>query len=286
MSEIQKLRIRYHQEIRKNIIRESQDKNNHFFFNMADGANASSVQISHHLVNKLPYPSDSSCVAGQTSGDLFEKYTKDFIENSFNIINFPRPGNWCYATTQTSISNFDQYEHLGELDRIIEENKALSTIIGSEYIIKPDITVSRMPVSDDEINLNQMIVDENVSRYSPLRASNKIKLVPILHASISCKWTIRSDRSQNTRTEALNLIRNRKGNLPHVVSVTAEPLPTRIATLALGTGDLDCVYHFALNELLESVQEVNNNDQLDLLMTMINGKRLRDISDLPLDLAI
>ncbi|MBO9364254.1 MAG: restriction endonuclease, partial [Roseiflexus sp.] len=64
----------------------------------------------------------------------------------------------------------------------------------------------------------------------------------MLHASISRKWTIRSDRSQNIRTEAMNLIRNRKGHTPHIVAVTAEPLPTRIASLALGTGDLDCVY--------------------------------------------
>ena len=107
-----------------------------------------------------------------------------------------------------------------------------------------------------------------------------------MHASISCKWTIRSDRSQNTRTEALNLIRNRKGRLPHIVAVTAEPLPTRLAALALGTGDLDCVYHFALHELQDSIKEINNEDQLDMLMMLIDGRRLRDISDLPFDLAI
>ncbi|MBN1975836.1 MAG: restriction endonuclease, partial [Anaerolineae bacterium] len=33
---------------------------------------------------------------------------------------------------------------------------------------------------------------------------------------MSCKWTIRSDRGQNPRTEVLNLIRNRKGHLPHI----------------------------------------------------------------------
>jgi hypothetical protein len=107
----------------------------------------------------------------------------------------------------------------------------------------------------------------------------------ILHASISCKWTIRSDRSQNTRTEALNLIRNRKGHLPHIVAVTAEPLPTRIAALALGTGDMDCVYHFALNELQEAIKSIKNEDQMDMLKIMIDGRRLRDISDLPFDLA-
>ena len=70
------------------------------------------------------------------------------------------------------------------------------------------------------------------------------------------------------------------------MAVTAEPLPTRIATLALGTDDLDCVYHFALNELIESIHETGNEDQIEVLDMMIDGRRLRDISDLPFDLAV
>jgi len=54
----------------------------------------------------------------------------------------------------------------------------------------------------------------------------------------------------------------------------------------LGTGDLDCVYHFALNELKEAVSEIGNQDQMDMLNTMMEGQRLRDISDLPFDLAV
>jgi hypothetical protein len=108
----------------------------------------------------------------------------------------------------------------------------------------------------------------------------------MLHASISCKWTLRSDRAQNTRTEALNLIRNRKGPLPHVMAVTAEPLPTRLAAIALGTGDLDCVYHIALPELKKALEDQKNEDQLDMLLVLIEGERLRDISDLPFDIAI
>lgn len=71
-----------------------------------------------------------------------------------------------------------------------------------------------------------------------------------------------------------------------MVAVTAEPLPTRIAALALGTGDIDCVYHFALTELLQTVEEIDSDVQLDMLKTMVDGKRVRDISDLPFDLAI
>jgi len=122
-----------------------------------------------------------------------------------------------------------------------------------------------------------------LARHTPLRLAVNTK--SILHASVSCKWTIRSDRSQNTRTEALNLIRNRKGKVPIVVAVVFEPLPTRIASIALGTGDLDCVYHGALHELREAVEEIKNEDQKDMLDTLVRGRRLRDISDLAFDLA-
>jgi len=139
------------------------------------------------------------------------------------------------------------------------------------------------------INAPYAVVDSDIALHSPLRKRNSD--VKILHASISCKWTIRSDRAQNARSEALNLVKNRKGNLPHVVVVTAEPLPSRLASIALGTGEVDCVYHFALKELRESIEELvesgrTDDATLDMLLTMTEGDRLRDIADLPLDLAI
>ena len=63
-------------------------------------------------------------------------------------------------------------------------------------------------------------------------------------------------------------------------------MPARIASLALGTGDIDCVYHFALYELVEAVKEVGAEDSIEILNILIKGKRLKDISDLPLDLAV
>ena len=171
---------------------------------------------------------------------------------------------------------------------MLQEKPEFAAALGGDYLVTPDITVGRYPISDNEINQKTGIVSagEPICQYSPLRSSNRSDSSLILHSSISCKWTVRSDRAQNIRTEALNLIRNRKGNTPHIVAVTAEPLPTRIASLALGTGDLDCVYHFALPELREAVEEVGGEDQLEMLIGMINGRRLRDISDLPFDLAV
>jgi hypothetical protein len=83
-----------------------------------------------------------------------------------------------------------------------------------------------------------------------------------------------------------NLIRNRKGRIPHLVIVTAECLPSRLASVALGTGDIDCVYHIALPELIESVDKDELPDAYEMLQTIVSGRRLRDLSDLPLDLAI
>lgn len=84
----------------------------------------------------------------------------------------------------------------------------------------------------------------------------------------------------------MNLIRNRKGHTPHIAIVTAEPYPQRIASVALGTGDIDCVYHMALPELEIAAKEYDNPVVIDMLDTLIAGKRLRDISDLPFDLAV
>lgn len=63
-------------------------------------------------------------------------------------------------------------------------------------------------------------------------------------------------------------------------------MPSRIASLALGTGDIDCVYHFALHELIKAVNDINAEDSIELLNILVKGKRLKDISDLILDLTV
>jgi len=182
------------------------------------------------------------------------------------------------------IADFDQYSHLDELEALAAKHPEMAAALGADYLIKPDVIVGRNPEQDTAINRPELLVDDTVARLTSLRLTNQEQ--PILHASISCKWTLRSDRAQNARSEGLNLVRNRKGKLPHVLVVTGEPMPSRIASLALGTGDLDCVYHFALPELVDAMDEIGGDDRIEQLQTMIDGKRLRDIADLPLDLVI
>lgn len=250
MKTLAKLRRSYHDKIGSQIVRFSK-KDGRAFPNFADGSSQSSVLIANGIATALEFPIKKNAnIKGQTAGNLFEKLTCEFIENAFTAIRHLRPGRWQYLTAQTQISNFVQYQHLETLDSLVSDNQTLSTALGHGYIVTPDIVIARYPATQDEVNVSKAFLDDSgIASLTPFLDGNHSTSVPFLHASISCKWTIRSDRSQNTRTEALNLIRNRKGNLPHIVAVTAEPLPMRIASLALGTGDLDCVYHFALDEL-------------------------------------
>jgi hypothetical protein len=284
---ISELRLDYHSRISSEIIRINRDKKSGIEYpNFADSGNASSMQFAWGIVQLLHCPRNYQVLTGQVTGGRFELATKDFLEKAFEHLQHIRPGDWVYST-KTPISGFEQYQHLAYLEKVIHKDKELASTLGGDYIVKPDIVIGRCPLSEEELNRNENLVqkDSSCAGLTPLRMVNHRQIHPLLHASISCKWTIRSDRSQNTRTEALNLIRNRKGSLPHIVSVTAEPLPTRIAALALGTGDMDCVYHFALNELRQTIEAQGNQDQLDMLMMLVEGKRLRDISDLPFDLA-
>ncbi len=274
-----RLRAAYHQEICREIVRLQNGKPN-----FADKSSKASVEIASKLLSLIGCQPQDGPLPGQTTGKRFEETTRTFLAQAFAHLQHIRPGRWQYETG-TAISQFQQYEHLAELDKLITLKKMLASVLGTEHIIKPDIIIARLPLAENEINARENFVQgREFARFSSLRAENNP--APILHASISCKWTLRNDRSQNARSEALNLIRHRKGHTPHIVAVTAEPMPTRIAALALGTGDLDCVYHFALYELEEAIAALGNEDQMDMLQTLIQGNRLRDISDLPLDLAI
>ncbi len=251
--------------------------------NFADSSSQVSKKIAARVLQKLGAPGSGSQLKGQEAGRIFEELIARFLGNCFNRLDSLRPGKWDLQRG-SEIAEFAQYAHLADLSLAAKTDRkgVLRTVLG-DYTVKPDIVISRSPESDSAINSSTPLVDDCTVLRSPLRAVNGS--APILHASISCKYTIRSDRSQNSRTEALNLIRNRKGHTPHIAVVTAEPMPSRLGSLALGTGDIDCVYHFALDELVASVDEVGDETAKELLAILVDGKRLRDVSDLPLDLA-
>lgn len=254
----------------------------------ADGSQSASVQIGR-TIGEILGVQPGRKLAGQTSGQLFEQAVEKFLQRVFsNGMEALRPGTWSVdcinSRSQLVIARYEQYAHLAEIRQIANDHPDLAVAIGLDYAVASDIVMARLPLSDAEIEASGIVLGPNVANLTSLRKRGDAK--SLMHASISCKWTIRSDRAQNSRFEALNLIRSRKGRVPHIVVVTGEPTPSRLSSLALGTGDMDCVYHFALPELVQAVEGLGQSEAENLLKMMIDGKRLKDISDLPLDLAI
>jgi hypothetical protein len=258
---------------------------------MADKDSPSSVKLAMGMVTKIGFAVPDGTVSAQAVGSSFARVVCDFLQLGFGRLKHLRPGDWTFSTAQGphGIAKFSQYAHLASIERVLNEHPQLRSSLGGDYLIKPDIVVSRKPVDDLEINREQSLVDaqSELARKTPLRAGNIEGSPDILHATVSVKWSMRSDRAQNTRTEALNVIRNRKGGSPRIVVVTMEPLPSRLASIAMGTGDIDCCYHAALGELMHAATSLDQSgSEAEILRMLVEGQRLRDISDLPFDLAI
>lgn len=257
---------------------------------IADGSQQTSRAIALHIAQALGAQSrDEPKQSGQAAGKAFEGAVRDFLAATFPEMGSLRPGRWEVLNVGGSrgeyhLAHYEPYTHLDDLAQAIERDGTLVSVLGNSYSISPDVFITREPAPDSVINAAANLVDGNSGTRSVIRKTYNSSA--IVHAIVSCKWTLRSDRAQNARSEALNAIRNRKGRTPHVVVVTAEPTPSRLASLALGTGDIDMVYHFALPELVAAVTDSRNDEAKAMLDTLINGKRLRDIADLPLDLCV
>ena len=288
-AEFELARRQYHADLRDKVMR--LDKG---IPSIADKDSRASRDLAFAIFQRIGIQQAGEKLTGQTAGKEFEMATAAFVRRTFLKLRHRRPGVWDVhrigeketdpAGGRNQIARFEQYRHLTAIAKAASENPELAASLGSDYLIKPDIVICRDVATDAEINRFGLLVNHRVAMRSSLREISGG--APLLHASISCKLTIRSDRSQNSRSEALNLIRNRRGKLPHVVIVTAEPLPSRLASIALGSGDIDCVYHFALPELEEAAKESGGPAAQDDLRIMIQGRRLKDIADLPLDLAV
>ena len=239
----------------------------------ADKSSKLSITIANGIAQTLMAETAEKAV-GQTAGAKFEQVNMEFLEATFPKLQNLRPGNWHIVKlgNRNSIktSSFVQYEHLEYLSELTEKDAKLAASMGNDYMVAPDVVIYQDAIEDSEINKNLLIVDSTTAKMAYIR--KETGGLPILHASISAKWTMRSDRAQNSRTEALGLIRNRKGHLPHIVVVTGEPMPGRLASLALGTGDIDCMYHFALYELIEAVEKSGAEDSKELLDVLIKSK--------------
>ncbi|MFJ8155619.1 NgoMIV family type II restriction endonuclease [Streptomyces sp. NPDC094468] len=216
--------------------------------NNADTDSETSKLIAERILEALGVePGGVSADVPENLGSALEHAVCDHLKAALPT---EAPAHAWHIDHKKTVADFAQFEHLDRVAAAVRENATLRVDLGRDYLIKPDVTVGiTHPMAP-------------------------VGTRPRLHAAVSCKWTIRSDRVQNVRHEFLQMIRHRRGRLPHLVVVTAEPMPSRLASIARGTGEADAIYHVAFGALERAVAEVNNVKQRDDLSEIIEQGRL------------
>lgn len=164
------------------------------FYSTADADSISSVAFARGMAERMSTTFIPSPPDGQTAGTVFTKITADYLKEAFSLLLHVRPGTWEFTTSQVSagIAAYDQYAHLSDLKRALDEHPSLRTALGGDYFITPDIVVSRAPLSIDSLNAGNprvplVAAGEMTASRSPLRAESVGAHLNTLHASVSCK---------------------------------------------------------------------------------------------------
>lgn len=229
--------------------------------NTADTGSKTSLALAAATLDNLGVGRDLESLVPADPGPALEQMTRTDL---WAALQEAAPERIWDVRCGVLISEFNQYRHLNTLDRLVKSQPELRVTIGMDYMIKPDVTVGIIPAAEPDD------LDE---------------FVPFLHAVVSCKWTIRSDRVQNIRHEFGQMIRHRRGRQPHLVTLTAEPLPTRLASIARGTGEVDATYHLAFDALAAAVRDVGNREQQDAWDECVGQGRLKPYAELAPTLA-
>ena len=139
----------------------------------ADTGNKASKGIALGIFKRIGLETAGIKLKGQTAGSEFEAATASFVRETFVKLTHLRPGDWVVQKigekdqeTQVNkkqeekdfkklikIAQFEQYRHLIAIAKAASGNAELAASLGSDYIIKPDVVIFRLPVDDDEINL-------------------------------------------------------------------------------------------------------------------------------------
>ncbi|MFI7086958.1 NgoMIV family type II restriction endonuclease [Streptomyces anulatus] len=231
--------------------------------NIADGSQRASLSISGHMFDRL----EISDVVGRDADKADDESLGRLLEEEVGRDLRAKLTQQCphvawEVERNARIWDFTQYAHIKELRDVANKYPEVEGLVGGDYLIDPDVTVG-----------------------VPGRFGTSLRAVA------SCKWTIRSDRAQNVRHEFNSLIKSRRGRAPHLIAVTAEPLPSRLSSLTQGMGEIDAVYHVAYGLIDEAVKEYKplrsgsgDVSQLKHWERMTRQGRLRDYRNLADDI--
>ncbi len=251
--------------------------------NIADTGNSLSLLTSFFLFNEMlaqatPPPSSLGIVSsGQTLGSRLENVVaarlRELVTQTGLSFEVASKGDQGSKPTRFALTEYWPYVTPPSAPTGTAVDAALRQL-GRGHLIQPDVVVWRTRRAKfHRVNGDRLVTEEHELRQ--------------LFACISGKATIRSDRSQSARYEGIVVSRWGRARPPHFVVVTAEPLPSRLGSLAWGLGEIDCVYHVDLGSLVPAVrqaeEELSRSGSVrpsEELQELIEQARVRDLADL------
>jgi hypothetical protein len=191
--------------------------------------------------------------------------------------------------------DFDQYRHLGVSAKFAKESTGdlaaleqaaeLAALLprgrDRQALIQKIRKSMRLATEDDSRvqELIRMLPEESLLKLDI--AITAPSTGERLLLGVSSKWSLRTDRAQDCIAQGGKLVNLRRGQMPHYAVLTMEPRPSMLRLLAYGSGSLDCVYHLALDELMNAARTLatkRNNPvwpPLMLLERMVAQGRVR-----------
>ena len=107
--------------------------------NFADVDSAESMRIGAGVLDALAVtPGEVSDVPKDPGGPL-EQHVRDDLARALPGLD---PDRGWIVSRGVIITKFDQYEHLSTVDELVRANPGTGITIGTDYLIKPDVTVA------------------------------------------------------------------------------------------------------------------------------------------------
>jgi len=204
--------------------------------------------------------------------------------------------------------HFEQYAHMSVFPTFRRSHSAAETSLARLLAAIDrvgDVNVHATLASELEqaranLRLQDALVVELIS-HMPEEALLKVDVtvaetrplgLPIVHAAISSKWSLRTDRAQDCVSQGAKLVAQRRGRMPHFAVVTIEPRPAMLKILGDGSGSIDCVYHLNLPALTLAWESLAANQKhpetwspYRSFRRLVDQRRLRDYDDLVAEVA-
>lgn len=265
--------------------------------NTSDASNALSVEIGEALFAILGVERTTEPVEDEPTGGVFaRRVVEDLIEQVGHIDDLA-------VVPERRLYAFEQYRHVGALQELrqgssVGFNRAWNRLakyvrrttpatnlehvesLIAEVEAQSELQATRLKALVDELGDESLLgLDVTVSRTEDER------FLPHLEVGLSLKWSLRTDRAQDCRSQGAKMSALRRGRMPHFAALTMEPRPYMLNLLGGGSGDVDCVYHLDLPSLTRAVEEVyvGSPQRLkgrDMFRRLVDQHRLKDYEDL------